>query len=91
MPENDLDVVALLDVFRFITEAESVQHIWRDGVYQGCSVMYANLHGMFKTMFHPYIPLMVCGASPEAPTEEYFERHGVRVPPGAENGSVAQR
>ena len=50
---GDPEVDALLDELRFITETEDVQHVWRDGVYQGCLVTYANLHGLLKTMFHP--------------------------------------
>lgn len=80
---GDPEVDALLDELRFITETEDVQHVWRDGVYQGCLVTYANLHGLLKTMFHPYIPLMISGTPMEQATREYFERHGFEVPPGS--------
>lgn len=75
------DVECLLATFRAITETESVEHIWKDGIYQGCSVTYRNLTGLFKTMFHPYIPLIIHGQPSPAATEDYFRQHGWPVPP----------
>jgi hypothetical protein len=87
---NDAETDYILEMFRDITETESVDYIWKDGEYQGCVVTYANLAPPFRTMFHPYIPLMITRVSaPGEPitaepwprlTRDYFLQRGLSVP-----------
>jgi hypothetical protein len=91
MTETDDDVNQLLDEFRRISETERVEHVWKDGEYQGCSVTYAHpLVPEMKTVFHPYVPLTFVrvlrpGESPTVEpwpklTREYFLQKGLTVP-----------
>lgn len=76
----DDSIEKLLDGFREITETESVEHVWKDGRYQGARVVYKNpLHPDLKEVFHPYVPLIITGDEPQ-PTREWFIENGFSVP-----------
>jgi hypothetical protein len=79
---SDEAVEKLLGTFGEITETEEVRHVWKDGRYQGATVVYKNpIHPDLKEMFHPYIPLSIDGEpAPEQPTREFFIEHGFPVP-----------
>lgn len=81
----------LLDELRRIGKTESVKHVWKDGEYQGCKVTYTNpLLPELKTVFHPYIPLVITtvlqpGETPISEpwpklTRQYFLERGLLVP-----------
>lgn len=80
------DVVdQFLDACRAVTKTESVEHWWKDGVYQGAIVRFTNpLHPDLKEVFYPYLPLTVTGVTGLQPTpkatREYFIQHGWPVP-----------
>lgn len=83
---TELDYNAILNVLRHIGKVEYCKYVWKDGEYQGCTVIYANpLHPDLKIVFHPYIPLMIYGVDeparePPKITREYFIQHGWPVP-----------